>query len=342
VKQKLVEYLTRVLLKRRKNLADRFLIAAVSSVFPERMRRFRDSLSQFLLKPRVTIISLSDCYIEFYTQLQSGDYWVKFELIKAFGEIGCAATDVAPDIAIHLFGFPAKLPKDACRIIWIYSNPDRVNAKLLAQYDKIFCLSASFIRKINQMGFEAEPMIGATAKRPVQTETKYDIVFVGNVWRKFHHHGRTIVRDLGETPYNFKVWGKGWNDILPARYYAGQNFDNQQLAELYASSLISLADHLDDMRREGFVAVKIFDILASGGFCISDKNPGISEIFGDSVPQYESPEHLRELIDTYIQHPDQRLKLMEKGRKIALSHTWQRRAEQFLKGIDGSRLAGNK
>jgi len=87
------------------------------------------------------------------------------------------------------------------------------------------------------------------------------------------------------------------------------------------------------MAREGFLTPRIFDILASGGFCISDKNSGINEIFGDSVPQYESPEHLRELIDFYINHPDERLKLMEKGRKIALSHTWQKRAEQFLKGI---------
>jgi len=79
------------------------------------------------------------------------------------------------------------------------------------------------------------------------------------------------------------------------------------------------------MAREGFVAVRIFDILASGGFCVSDSNSGINEIFGDSVPQYESPEHLRELIDFYINHPDDRLKLMEKGRKVALSHTWQKR-----------------
>ena len=81
------------------------------------------------------------------------------------------------------------------------------------------------------------------------------------------------------------------------------------------------------------MAVKIFDILASGGFCISDKNSGIEEIFGDSVPQYESAQHLRELIDFYIDHPDERSRLMEKGRKIACSHTWGERANQFLKEI---------
>ena len=88
------------------------------------------------------------------------------------------------------------------------------------------------------------------------------------------------------------------------------------------------------MRREGFIAPKIFDILASGGFCISDKNPGIEEIFGDTVPQYESPEHLKELVDFYVGNPDERLKLMERGRKIALSYTWKRVAEQFVRAIE--------
>jgi len=336
MKQRLVEYLTRALLKRRRNLGDRFLITTVSSVLPGRMRRLKDSINELLQGQRVSIVSSSDFDPDLYRQLQWGDYWVKYELTKALGEIGCIVTNVEPAIIIHLFGYPAKLPKNAYRIVWIYGHPDMVNAKVLSQYDKIFCLSPSFINKINEMGFEAELMIGATAKRPVQSEAKYDIVFVGNNRRL--PYKRKIVQDVGETPYNFKVWGARWENILPKKYYGGEYIDNQRLDELYASSLITLTDHHEDMSREGFVSVRVFDVLASGGFCISDKNYGIQEIFGNSVPQYESPEHLSQLIDFYINHPDERLKLMEKGREIALSHTWQRRAEQFLKGIDESKL----
>ena len=187
------------------------------------------------------------------------------------------------------------------------------------------------------MGFKAELMIGATAKKPLQEEIKYDIVFVGNT-RFDLPYDRKIVHDVGETPHNFKVWGARWKDKLPQKYYGGQYIDNQSLDNLYASSLITLNDHHDDMSREGFVAVRVFDILASGGFCISDKNSGIEEIFGDAVPQYESARHLKELIDYYINHPDERLKLMEKGREIALSHTWQKRAEQFLKAIESRKF----
>jgi hypothetical protein len=340
VKQRLVEYLASALLKRRRNLADWFLITTVSSVFPGRMRKFRDSINESMQGQRVSIVSNSDLGFNLYSQLQSGDYWVKYELIKAFGERGWVVTNVDPAIIIHLFGYPAQLARNAYKIVWIYSHPDLVNAKVLSRYDKIFCLSPSFIKKINEMGFEAELMTGATAKRPIQSEIKYDIVFVGN--NRGLPHKRKIVQDVGETPYNFKVWGAKWERVLPKKYYGGEYIDNQKLDELYASSLITLTDHQEDMNREGFVSVRVFDVLASGGFCISDKNHGIQEIFGDSVPQYESPEHLSQLIDFYINHPDERLKLMEKGREIALSHTWQKRAEQFLQGIDESKLRGKR
>ncbi len=333
MKERIVKYLRHVLLKRKRNIGDRFLITAFSLFFSERMIWLNATTNEFWQGQRVSIVSNSDSVPNLYRQLRWGDYWVKYELIKELGEISGIVTNEEPDIVIHLFGFPTKMPKNTYKIVWIYSHPDRVNAKLLRQYDKIFCLSYSFIKKINQMGFEAELMIGATAKRPLRREIKYDIVFVGN-HRMGVPLGRKIVQDVGETPYNFKVWGTGWKSILPEKYYGGQYIDNQRLDELYASSLIALNDHHEDMAREGFVAIRIFDILASGGFCISDRNSGINEIFGDSVPQYESPEHLRELIDFYINNPDERLKLMEKGRKIALSHTWQKRAEQFLKGIE--------
>jgi hypothetical protein len=336
MKRTMTKYLEQKLVKRQPNLAERSLIGAASLLCPEKIRKLKESSSELLLNRRVAITCVSDFGQNLYTRLQDGDYWVKYELIKAFGQMGCTVTDLQPDIVINLVGASPKLPKSAYKIAWIYSHPDKVNEKLLRQYDKIFCLSSTFIPKINQMGFEAELMIGATAKKPVQSKIKYDVVFVGNM--RHIQGGRRIVQDMGQTRRNFKVWGKGWEEILPERYYGGSYFDNQRLGELYSSSLITLNDHHEDMSREGFVAVKIFDILASGGFCISDKNSGIEEIFGDAVPQYESPQHLSELVDFYINHPDERLKLMEKGRRIACSHSWGERASQFLNEIDRSRL----
>jgi hypothetical protein len=340
MKKKIANYLKYILLKRKKKLAEQFLLKVFFLFYPKKFERFKESLGELLSKRRIAIISPSDSELNLYSRLQWGDYWVKYELTKAFGEMGYIVTDIEPDIVIHLFGTPARLPKRAYRIIWVYSHPDMVNAKLLRQYNKIFCLSSFFAQKIRQMGFDAEFMIGATANKPAKREIKYDVVFVGNT--RLMPGGRKIVRDIGETPYNFKVWGKGWENILPEKYYGGRYIDYTRLNELYSSSLITLNDHHKDMSREGFVAVRIFDILASGGFCISDKNSGIEEIFGDAVPQYESPKHLKDLIDFYVNHPDERIKLMEKGRGIALQYIWKKKAKKFLDGIEKSKLGGRK
>mgnify|MGYP001069025191 CR=1 FL=1 len=340
MKKKIANYLKHILLKRKKKLAEQFLLKVFFLFYPKKFERLKESLGELLSKRRIAIISPSDSELNLYSRLQWGDYWVKYELTKAFGEMGCVVTNESPDVAIHLFGAPARVAKNTYNIIWIYSHPDMVNAKLLRQYNKIFCLSSFFTQKIRQMGFDAEFMIGATANKPSKREIKYDVVFVGNT--RLMPGGRKIVRDIGETPYNFKVWGKGWENILPEKYYGGRYIDYTRLNELYSSSLITLNDHHKDMSREGFVAVRIFDILASGGFCISDKNFGIEEIFGDAVPQYESPKHLKDLIDFYVNHPDERIKSMEKGRGIALQHIWKKKAKKFLDEVDKSKLGGRK
>jgi spore maturation protein CgeB len=292
---------------------------------------------------RIAIISLSDWEKDPSRKPLWGDFWVKYELTNEFTKMGYVVTNEEPEIIIHLFGFPIRgLPKDTYNIIWIYSHPDEVTPFILRGYDKIFCLSSSFIQRIKQMGFEAELMIGATSKKPIQREIKYDILLVGNKKQEWHIRQEIVQEIISGTSYNFKVWGDGWESILPKDYYGGKYIDYRRIEELYASSLVSLNDHHEDMRREGFVSVRIFDILASGGFAISDKNPGIDEIFVDTVPQYESPAHLRELLDFYINNPDERIRLMKKGQEIALSHTWQKRAMQFLEGLDTAELEKKK
>ena len=73
-------------------------------------------------KLTLAIISPSDLQQDLYLRLLWGDYWVKYELIKAFGETNCIVTNAEPDVVIHLFGFPTKLPKHAYKIAWIYKR----------------------------------------------------------------------------------------------------------------------------------------------------------------------------------------------------------------------------
>ncbi len=324
-KRKIHNYLRRTVFKNKESVFSRILARYQSLSYPEYCPK--TSLEgNSSSGPRIAIAACSDIASE-KEQPQWGDYWVKYRLTEELEKLGYAVGDTDPDIIIHLFGSPVKLPKNTFNIAWIYSHPNWVSPYILKQYDKIFCLSSSFAEKIEKWGLNTELMIGATDKKPAQEDVKYDVVFVGNV-HSAPERGK-IIQYLAGIPCNFKLWGKGWKNIIPEKCYGGDYFDNRKLDKLYASSLISLNDHHEDMAREGFVAVRVFDILASGGFCISDKNSGIEEIFGNAVPQYKSPEHLKELIDFYLKNPREREKLMKKGREVALSHTWRKRAEQF-------------
>ncbi len=294
----------------------------------------QDKLSRLLKKSRVKIMiqSRSDNDPDVRTRLLWGDHWVKYELGREFRRLGLSVVEKNPDVIVHLFGSPVNvLPDHTYNMVWLYSHPDMVTTENLRQFDKIFCASPDFTPKLQAMGYtNVGTMIPSTSKRPVKVTIKHDIIFVGNA-RTRRPDGRSVVRHMDGTHYDFKVWGNLWEHILPRKYYGGRYWDYRKLGELYASARITLTDHHPDMAREGFVSNKIFDILASGGFAISDRNAGLDKIFGKAVPQYESADHLQELVEFYLSNPAERERLMLKGREISLENTYRDRAIQFAR-----------
>jgi len=288
---------------------------------------------------RVYIQSRSDRDLDEARRLMWGDHWVKRELGLALSRLGLAvAEEPDPEIeaVIHLFGSPPRKfsPSRARRLVWLYSHPDQVNAKNLKSFEHIFCASPFFVPHLKALGYDrVSVLMACTAKKLVNAPLRHDLLFLGNA-RKDVPGGRAVVQDLGPTRHDFKVWGNRWEKLLPARYYGGPYWDYQRLEELYASARITLTDHHPDMAREGFVSNKVFDVLASGGFVISDENRGLGPLFGEAVPEYTSPEHLRDLVDFYLTREEERCRLMLLGRRIALAHTYQDRAETFRRYLE--------
>ena len=281
---------------------------------------------------RIQIVAFSDIEIDVERKLRWGDYWVKNELEQEFKKLGHTICDKSPDIILHLFGVPVNnLPEAPYKIIWIHSHPDLISPEILMQYEKIYCLSPTYIKKIRELGYKAELLVGGTSKKPINTDPRYDLVFVGNTKG---HFGRKIVKDLGNVRHELKVWGEGWKTILTPEKYGGLYYKYEQLGQLYAASKIVLNDHHEDMRREGFLNPRIFDAYASGGFVISDDINGIESIFGDTLVRYKNPVHLRKLVDYYISHPEERKKNIEKGQDIVRKFTFAKMAEKVLSELD--------
>jgi len=263
-----------------------------------------------------------------------GDTWVKHELSVALKKLGHHISDNKPDVLIHLFGVPTisgKFPSNLFKIVWIYSHPEKVSTTNLRGYDRIYSLSTSYLDKLRKMGYpDARVMLGATSKRSLKVPNKYDIVFVGNNRPSGDREIVKYLKSLEKLPYRIGIWGRGWKGKIPDSWYGGRYWPYPELDKLYASSKICLQDHRSEMNREGFVSVKIFDILASGSLAISDRNIGLQEIFKGAVPEYKSAQHLGQLLHRYINDPKERTRLIKLGQKTAFACTWEKRAALFM------------
>lgn len=72
---------------------------------------------------------------------------------------------------------------------------------------------------------------------------------------------------------------------------------------------------------------RIFQVILSGGFAISDNNPLVKEFFTeDEVPYADTKEQYKSLIDYFISHPEERIPYMEKAKeKILNQHLYTNR-----------------
>lgn len=82
--------------------------------------------------------------------------------------------------------------------------------------------------------------------------------------------------------------------------------DNEDLPDVYAQADVVVADQYGEMSRRGFVANRLFDVAACGGFVITDAAPGVAEVFGDTVPTYASADELDRLLARYLGRPRDR------------------------------------
>ncbi|MEJ2684347.1 MAG: glycosyltransferase [Candidatus Sulfobium sp.] len=142
-----------------------------------------------------------------------------------------------------------------------------------------------------------------------------------------------MVSDMGTPPYRVKIWGWGWKGLIPDEWYGGEYYEHRKLGDLYSSARIVLNDHHKDMKREGFINPRILDVLAGGGFVLSDRVEGMDEIFLCSVPSYETREELRRLIEMYMTADAERMALSLKGREIALKYTYRNACAGIIRHI---------
>lgn len=269
-------------------------------------------------------------------QMQWGDFWVKQELTAAIAALGGAVVEpfMRPDVMIHLFGGFYDLPPAGEHVLWIHSHPEKLDARFLASYDRVFCISGSECERLRGKGVPCGWLPMATGKRRQALAAIAErVVFVGNALPNLGGH-RPVVDDMlavrARNPaIAFSLWGGLYRD-LPPDVLVAESIPYHDLDALYAGSAVVLNDHRPEMRERGFINPRILDVVASGGFVVSDRNAAIGDYLGDAVPQYEGAEELGEILSQYLDHPERRAARMEPARERVLEYTWERVAQGLM------------
>ena len=236
------------------------------------------------------------------------------------------------DATLHLFGNQQAHNRPAqVNVLWQISHPDLASGEMYDTYDHAFVASDRFAgRMAGQARIPVEPLHQATDTErfyPDPTGPDHELLFVAN-----YRPDRHVVEWLVPTERDLAIYGRAWEEHgLDSRYLRGSHIPNAELRGHYASASIVLNDTWEDMRGAGFISNRIYDALASGAFVLSDDVQGMDEEFDGGVAIYRDADDLRSAVDRYLDAPELRREIAERGRAAVLArHTFERRAEEIL------------
>lgn len=234
------------------------------------------------------------------------------------------------DVALHIRGLRRYAPRPAhFNVLWIISHPDDVMPEECEKYDVVFVASESFAEELSsRVTVPVHVLLQATDPQRFKPEEPdpslaTEVLFVGNSRKK----RRPIVDAAIAAGLPLSIYGSDWAGLVPDQYVKGEYFPNESLSKLYASAGVVLNDHWPDMREQGFVSNRVFDVLACGVPLVTD-GP-LPEELQNELPVfiYEQGADLLELTrEAASLSRNQRLAA---SHRIAESHSFDNRSTLF-------------
>jgi spore maturation protein CgeB len=137
--------------------------------------------------------------------------------------------------------------------------------------------------------------------------------------------------------HDVAVWGDGGWALLEDHgvEYRGLARHEHDLPRIYCASTINL--DIGRLYQDDIVTMRIFDILACGGFVLAEHSAALAELFeiGFEVASYRTLAELRQQVVHYLAHPDEARTIAERGRAAVLArHDIPGRVRHMLASFD--------
>lgn len=152
--------------------------------------------------------------------------------------------------------------------------------------------------------------------------------FVGNNIRSEDVTLRYLAEAL---PFGLVIYGSNWGYQPFCQAWRGK-LPMEDLAILYSDSCINLNCHLTEHVEMNLINLRIYDILACGGFVLSDRVQSIEATFGDAVAITDGYCDLWAALAEFADNPAERKRRALVGRHIVLSnHTYKQRVAELMR-----------
>jgi len=179
-------------------------------------------------------------------------------------------------------------------------------------------------------GFDKKIMYPKTKSHKDQS----DIALVGS--NHFATELRPIVAMALEAKAKLRIFGRGWKNTIASGFLESSYIDNAKVGDLYRSSKIVLCDHLESMRKGGYVSNRIFDVLACGTPIISDDIQGLPDDIRGFVKTVSSSHEFAEAVaEIGAESAQQKNKRQIMAKKMLDHHSFDQRADQISKTLIG-------
>ncbi len=160
--------------------------------------------------------------------------------------------------------------------------------------------------------------------KPESAEGKFahPVSFVGNGIRNNQVNQRYFSPAV---PFGLVIYGLSrW--VPPLDTVCRGKLPMPDLPKVYTESLINLNAHLTPHAEWGTMNLRIFDILACGGFILSDYVDTLEETFGEAIAYTDGYEDSWAKLVEYLANEEERKRRSQEGQKLVLSnHTYAQR-----------------
>jgi spore maturation protein CgeB len=238
-------------------------------------------------------------------------------------------------------------------VLWTIDPPIDFEPVLKAapHYDFVFTggseaydiLKEKGIQNLSWLPFACDPTVHKPHALTEDEKNLYgtDIAFVGSMHPVLYPFRVRFLEAISD--FNLAAWGPGSDTIPPdsplKNRIRGEKTPPDTWIKIYSASKIVLCMHYRDPENRipcHQASPRVYEALACGAFLMVDAQRDVLASFKDreELVIFRDAEELRELLNYYLERPEERRKVAEAGRKKALeNHTYSQRITDMLKVV---------